>query len=117
MNPWYSANDNNDDHVPCSAHWADLRTLFYDALPPGTVHYDHEMVAFEQDEAGVLVTARTRGLCGGTQEFQFRGDILVDASGCNSTIRKAFIPDEKRRWVTGAKLDLDPGNLGGLDLT
>jgi 2-polyprenyl-6-methoxyphenol hydroxylase-like FAD-dependent oxidoreductase len=58
---------------------ADLYQALFSALPPGTLHYDHECRSFALDDDGVQVE-----LSGGRKEH---GAVLIGADGLRSTLR------------------------------
>ena len=82
----------------CSALWKDLHSIFFEALPAGTVRYGHKVVAFEQSDDGVAATAEVRTPDGRTETRTFRGDFLVAADGSRSFVRSKLVPGEERRW-------------------
>lgn len=82
----------------CSAHWSDLHRMLAEGLPEGMVRFSHKVVAFQQSDAGITVTAEARGEGSATTAVDFQADFLMAADGANSTIRKLLIPQSKRRY-------------------
>lgn len=70
-----------------TVHRAALMSALYDALPAGTVRFDHQVASFADDGARVVVSF----VDGGTEEV----DALVGADGIHSMVRSAlFGPQE-----------------------
>eukprot|EP00850_Spirogloea_muscicola_P009575 SM000054S18061 [mRNA] locus=s54:167492:168848:- [translate_table: standard] len=71
------------------------------ALPPGVLRYHHEVVGFEQAEAGapapVRVTVRDRGDGAGRPEVH-DADLLLAADGSMSDTHDKLLPDSRRRY-------------------
>ncbi|KAJ4733853.1 6-hydroxynicotinate 3-monooxygenase [Rhynchospora pubera] len=80
-----------------AAHWADLHSLLYEALPPGLILWGHQFISFQthKDKSTVRVTCRVAK----TGEIvEIEGDLLVAADGCLSAIRQNFLPNLKLRY-------------------
>ncbi|XP_010541624.1 PREDICTED: uncharacterized protein LOC104815034 [Tarenaya hassleriana] len=80
-----------------AAYWTDIHSLLYNALPRSVFLWGHLYLSFTvpQDKSSVKVKARILE----TQEtIEIRGDLLVAADGCLSSIRKTFLPDLKLRY-------------------
>lgn len=83
-------------------HWADLHSLLYSSLLNDVVLWGHLFLSFRisDDKTHVKVQAKVLQ----TNEIvEIVGDLLVAADGCLSSIREAFLPDLKLRFVN--KLD------------
>ncbi|CAI9784814.1 unnamed protein product [Fraxinus pennsylvanica] len=79
-----------------AAHWADLHSLLYNALPQEVVLWGHFFLSFRvSDEKSVKVSAKVLQ-SGDTIDVE--GDLLVAADGCLSSIRKTLLPDLKLRY-------------------
>jgi 2-polyprenyl-6-methoxyphenol hydroxylase-like FAD-dependent oxidoreductase len=74
-----------------AVHRADLQALLLRELDEGSLHLDHEVEGFEQDEEGVTLL-----LADGTEA---RGDILVGADGLRSTVRSRLFGQESPRYA------------------
>lgn len=63
-----------------------------------SIHWDHKVEAFEQDDSGVTVT----GTRSNEASFQFRGDYLCGTDGGNSKVRKILFGNkfEGKTWET-----------------
>ncbi|XP_010914953.1 uncharacterized protein [Elaeis guineensis] len=80
-----------------AAHWADLHSVIYKALPPGIVLWGHQFLSFQisNDKSSVLTKSRILQ----TDEIvEIVGDLLVAADGCLSTIRQHFLPNFNLRY-------------------
>lgn len=80
-----------------AAHWADIHSLLYKALPQSIFLWGHLSLSFivSQDKTSVKVTARVLE----TQEtIEIQGDLLIAADGCLSSIRKTFLPHCRLRY-------------------
>lgn len=75
---------------------------------PGCLHMEHELLGFEQDEAGVTVTVRTPD-----GDRTFRGSHLLGCDGGRSTVRRQLGVGVEGRTLTerytlvDVKVDLD----------
>ena len=72
--------------------WSDLHRLLIEALPKGTVNFNHKVTLLQQDDSGVTVTCETPG-----GEATFQSDIVIAADGVGSFARKQLVPGDKRR--------------------
>lgn len=62
------------------------------ALPEGTVNFNHKVTLLRQDDSGVTVTCQTP-----TGNVTFPGDIVIAADGVGSFARKELVPGDNRR--------------------
>ncbi|XP_028061466.1 uncharacterized protein LOC114264928 [Camellia sinensis] len=92
---WTLARDENLNFI--AAHWADLHSLLYDALPPDIFLWGHLYLSFciSNDESNVKV--KTKILQTG-EIIEIVGDFLIAADGCLSSIRRSFLPEFKLRY-------------------
>lgn len=81
-----------------AAHWADLHSLLYNALPPNIFLWGHLYLSFRVAEDKTSVTVKAKVLQT-DQIIEIEGDLLVAADGCLSSIRQSFLPDFKLRYV------------------
>ncbi|HEU5196463.1 MAG TPA: FAD-dependent monooxygenase [Methylomirabilota bacterium] len=73
---------------PCTCAQDDLEPVLRhhaEAAGPGALHFDTELVAFEQDASGVTATLRTGG-----DETRVRARYLLAADGARSRVREAL---------------------------
>jgi len=82
------------DQPQLSVHRGRLQMALLEAaserLADGAIHMDRELVAFQQDAAGVRATfVDASGATHGES-----GDVLIGADGIHSTLRAAFFPEE-----------------------
>ncbi|XP_021643043.2 uncharacterized protein LOC110637311 isoform X2 [Hevea brasiliensis] len=77
-----------------AAHWADLHSLLYDALPPEIFLWGHVYLSFciSEDQTSVNVKAKSLQT---NEIIEINGDLLIAADGCLSSIRRTFLPDIK----------------------
>ncbi|KAL6985324.1 hypothetical protein U1Q18_018700 [Sarracenia purpurea var. burkii] len=80
-----------------AAHWADLHSLLYNALPPDIFLWDHLYLSFRisNDKSNVTVKAKTLQT---GEVIEIVGDLLVAADGSLSSIRRNFLPELKLRY-------------------
>ncbi|KAJ9167783.1 hypothetical protein P3X46_019378 [Hevea brasiliensis] len=80
-----------------AAHWADLHSLLYDALPPEIFLWGHVYLSFciSEDQTSVNVKAKSLQT---NEIIEINGDLLIAADGCLSSIRRTFLPDIKLRY-------------------
>ncbi|KAF2303885.1 hypothetical protein GH714_024102 [Hevea brasiliensis] len=80
-----------------AAHWADLHSLLYDALPPEIFLWGHVHLSFciSEDQTSVNVKAKSLQT---NEIIEINGDLLIAADGCLSSIRRIFLPDIKLRY-------------------
>ncbi|XP_020536445.1 2,6-dihydroxypyridine 3-monooxygenase isoform X2 [Jatropha curcas] len=80
-----------------AAHWADLHSLLYNALPPDLFLWGHICLSFciSEDRTSVAVKARSLQT---NEIIEINGNLLVAADGCLSSIRRTFLPDLKLRY-------------------
>ncbi|XP_015571627.1 6-hydroxynicotinate 3-monooxygenase isoform X2 [Ricinus communis] len=80
-----------------AAHWADLHGLLYSDLPPEIFLWGHLCLSFNVSEDKTSVNVKAKALQ--TDEIiEIKGDLLVAADGCLSSIRRTFLPDLKLRY-------------------
>ncbi|ESR63754.1 hypothetical protein CICLE_v10008268mg [Citrus x clementina] len=80
-----------------AAHWADLHGLLYNALPPDIFLWGHQYLSFCISEVKTTVTVKAKVLQ--TDEvIEIKGNLLVAADGCLSSIRQSFLSDFKLRY-------------------
>ncbi|XP_010915121.1 uncharacterized protein [Elaeis guineensis] len=80
-----------------AAHWADLHSIMYKALPPGIVLRGHQFLSFHISNDDNSVVTKSR-IVQTNEIVEIVGDLLVAADGCLSTIRQHFLPDLKLRY-------------------
>ncbi|KAL7166182.1 hypothetical protein ACSBR2_036958 [Camellia fascicularis] len=92
---WTLARDENLNFI--AAHWADLHSLLYNALPPDIFLWGHLYLSFciSNDKSNVKV--KTKILQTG-EIIEIVGDLLIAADGCLSSIRRSFLPEFKLRY-------------------
>ncbi|XP_052210080.1 FAD-dependent monooxygenase dpchE isoform X2 [Diospyros lotus] len=80
-----------------AAHWADLHSLLYNALPPSIFLWGHLFLSLctSGENAGIKIKAKVLQT---NETVEIAGDLLVAADGCLSSIRKIFLPDLKLRY-------------------
>ncbi|KAF5192429.1 Aurachin C monooxygenase/isomerase [Thalictrum thalictroides] len=80
-----------------AAHWADLHSLLYGALPPNIFLWGHLFLSFSISDDKTCVKVKAKVLH--TDEIiEITSDLLIGADGCLSAIRKYFMPDHKLRY-------------------
>src|SRR5262249_30436398 len=76
-------------------HRGALHRVLYETacerLGAGRILLGRQCVGIDQDDRGVRVRLASRG----SEPSEVAGDILVACDGVNSTVRRAFYPDEK----------------------
>lgn len=83
-----------------AAHWADLHGLLCNALPPDVFLWGHLFLSFHvaaDDKATVIVKAKVLKT---SEIVEIKGDLLVAADGCLSSVRQKFLPDFKLRFAS-----------------
>lgn len=89
-----------------AAHWTDLHCLLREELPPSVVLYGHVFLSFSLSDDKTEVKIKTKVLkTNGTIEI--KGNLLIAADGCLSSIRQSFLPDLKLRFFL-KPINLDP---------
>ncbi|XP_031257706.1 uncharacterized protein LOC116115720 [Pistacia vera] len=92
---WTLARDENFNFR--AAHWADLHSLLFNALPPNIFLWGHLYLSFAISEYKTSVVVKAKVLQ--TNEIiEMESDLLVAADGCLSSIRQSFLPDLKLRY-------------------
>ncbi|DBA89388.1 TPA: hypothetical protein ACH3X2_004747 [Trebouxia sp. C0005] len=76
----------NYNKMPFLLGWHECRQLLFDALPPGTVHFDKQMRHYEEDEDGVTLHF-DRG------QLPVHAKVLVGADGYFSKVRTQCLND------------------------
>ncbi|KAL7187482.1 hypothetical protein ACSBR1_037540 [Camellia fascicularis] len=80
-----------------AAHWADLHSLLYNALPLDIFLWGHLYLSFYVSNDKSNVKVKTKILQTG-EITEIVGDLLIAADGCLSSIRRSFIPEFKLRY-------------------
>ncbi|KAJ8751710.1 hypothetical protein K2173_025881 [Erythroxylum novogranatense] len=80
-----------------AAHWADLHDILFNALPREVVLWGHVYQSFSisQNDKTVTVKAKVLEI---DKISEIKGELLVAADGCFSSIRQTFLPDLKLRY-------------------
>ena len=92
-----------DEHFNFRAvHWADLHSLLYSSLQSDVVLWGHLFLSFRISDDKTYVRVQAKVLQT-NETVEIVADLLVAADGCLSSIREAFLPDLKLRFVN--KLD------------
>lgn len=81
-----------------AAHWADLHSLLYNALPPDFFLWGHLFLSFCSSDDKTSVKVKTKVLQSG-DTIEIDCDLLIAADGCLSSIRRSFLPNFKLRFV------------------
>ncbi|KAI7987193.1 Aurachin C monooxygenase/isomerase [Camellia lanceoleosa] len=92
---WTLARDENLNFI--AAHWADLHSLLYNALPPDIFLWGHLYLSFYVSNDKSNVKVKTKILQTG-EIIEIVGDLLIAADGCLSSIRRSFLPEFKLRY-------------------
>lgn len=79
-------------------HWADLHRLLYTSLQRDVVLWGHLFSSFRISDDKASVKIQTKVLQT-NETVEIVGDLLVAADGCLSSVREAFLPDLKLRFV------------------
>ncbi|KAF7150775.1 hypothetical protein RHSIM_Rhsim02G0193100 [Rhododendron simsii] len=80
-----------------AAHWVDLHSLLYSALPPHIFLWGHLYLSFRVSNDKSNVKLKTKILQTG-EIIEIVGDLLIAADGCLSSIRRNFLPESKLRY-------------------
>ncbi|XP_004498647.1 uncharacterized protein [Cicer arietinum] len=80
-----------------ATHWADLHGLLYNALPPQVFLWGHLFLSVHVVNENGSVIVKAKDLKTG-EIIEIRGDLLVAADGCLSSIRQKYLPDFKLRY-------------------
>lgn len=81
-----------------AAHWTDLYSILYNALPSEIILWGHQFLSFRISHDKSTVTIKARVAKTG-EIVEITSDLLVAADGCLSSIRRNFLPDFKLRSV------------------
>ncbi|XP_058200963.1 FAD-dependent monooxygenase atmM isoform X2 [Rhododendron vialii] len=80
-----------------AAHWVDLHSLLYSALPPHIFLWGHLYLSFCVSNDKSNVKLKTKILQTG-EIIEIVGELLIAADGCLSSIRRNFLPESKLRY-------------------
>ncbi|XP_030452586.1 uncharacterized protein LOC115674359 isoform X1 [Syzygium oleosum] len=80
-----------------AAHWTDLHCLLREELPPNVVLYGHVFLSFSLSDDKTEVKIKTKVLKT-NDTVEIKGNLLIAADGCLSSIRQSFLPDLKLRY-------------------
>ncbi|KAI8568985.1 hypothetical protein RHMOL_Rhmol02G0243800 [Rhododendron molle] len=80
-----------------AAHWVDLHSLLYSALPPHIFLWGQLYLSFCVSNDKSNVKLKTKILQTG-EIIEIVGELLIAADGCLSSIRRNFLPESKLRY-------------------